>query len=213
MNFHYLIICATLLLSGCARFQPTRIEKKALSQITAHTSTASTNITACNIYNDYQSPTAHDITTQIRLLSLHITNKTALPISINSKTITPHIMHTDDFAKLTPKTYGCYFVPAIVLGSTGLLFLWQVGLPLAGLLTLFGINQSHRAADRTIASFNEQTLKETQTITPHSTKTFLIAIKHEHYKPILTIPIQTTTTIETCSLHLKKTMNLSFDLV
>lgn len=213
MNHHYIIICIALTLSGCARFQPTRIKKEIRTQAEARTATSSATIAAHTIHNDVPSPTARDIIEQVHLLSLSITNKTNTPIYIEAAKITPHIMQKQDFAKLVPKSYGCYFIPAVVLGSTGLLFLWQVGLPLAGLLTLFGINQSRRAAEHTISSFHGQTLDGIQTIPSFSTQTFLVAINHTHYKPDLTLIIKTKNSTEHCTLTFKKTILRSYNFI
>jgi hypothetical protein len=201
------------MLSGCTRFQPTRIKKEIRTQTGAQTSTSSVTVLAYSIYDDTPAPTARDIFEQAHLLSLSITNKTNASIFIDSTQITPHIMQKQDFAQLVPKSYGCYFIPAIVVGSTGILFLWQVGVPLAGLLTLFGINQSRREAEHTVVSFNEQTLNGTQTIAPHSTRTFLIAISKTLYQPDLTVMIQTKSSSEKCSLHIKKTPQSSYHLI
>ena len=213
MNQRYLIICIALILPGCARFQPTRLKKTIFTEAESHTTTSSVTVAAHTIHNDAPSPIARDIIEQAYLLSLSITNKTNTPIYIDSTKITPHIMQKQDFALLVPKSYGCYFIPAVVLGSTGLLFLWQVGLPLAGLLTLFGINQSRRAAEHTVASFHKQTLDGTQTIPPYSTRTFLVAINHTHYTPDLVLIIQTKNSTERCSLTFKKTMHRSYNFI
>lgn len=213
MNQRYILMCIALVLPGCVRFQPTRLKTEAITRTEAHAATSSVSATARIIHHDASSPTANDLMNQITMISLSITNKTDSPIHINPALITPAIIRSHDFAQLVPKSYGCYFVPAIVLGSTGLLFLWQVGLPLAGLFTLFGINQSRRAAERTVTSFSEQTLTDTKTIPPHSTHTYILAINLDHYKPDLTLIIKTKNSPEKCSLTFNKTTHQSYKFI
>lgn len=213
MKKYSLATCLLLVFCGCTRFQPTIIKSKKQSQTIGTTSTPTIHITAHTICHDTPSPGANNIIEQVNLLSLQITNKTNTPIFIDPIQTTPHIMQSKEFAQMVPKSYGCYFIPAAAVSCTGLLFLWQVGLPLAGLLTLFGINQSRKAATRTIDSFTQHALEDgIKTIPAFSSKTFLVAIHYNEYCPEITLSVNIKGKDEHCTVHLKKSIQTSYNL-
>lgn len=198
-------------LCGCNRFQPSSLKSKKQSTIVGCIANTNIAIKAYTIFHEAPSPVANDLIKHANLLSLHITNKTKAPISINPIKTIPHIMQSKEFAEIVPQSYGCYFIPATLLSCTGIVFLWQVGLPLAGLLTLFGINQSRKAAARTIASFNQHALGDDIKIIPAlSSKTFLIAIKHTDYQPEINLSLTIKGKEERWTLHLKKTIQKTY---
>ncbi len=211
--FHYAWLLF-LLLPACTHFKPAQLKKQSFIETKGSYDSTTTTVTAHHLQATDLSSAARSITSTINFLVLSIKNKTDSSISIDPATIQPHIMKLTELAPLIPKVYGCYFIPAAILGFSGFLFLWQVGIPLAGLLTLFGINQSQRAAQRTLSSTAPYLLDATcyKVIPPHSTTSFLIAIKKDAYQPTISLKLLTTKGDELCLLTCHKSLQPSYTL-
>lgn len=214
MQLYQLIAVILLFFTGCGHFKPTQLKKQNFVTTLGTYDSSTVSIKTHHLQDTDLSSAARTITATINLLALTVKNKTDKPLSLDPASIYPRIMCSDELKALIPKTYGCYFIPAAVVGFSGFLFLWQVGLPLAGLLTLFGINQSHRAADRTLTSTTKHLLEPGQLkyIAPHSTETFLIAIKRDEYQPALTLHVGNKDDEEVCTVTCNKSMHTSYAL-
>lgn len=159
------------------------------------------------------SPAAQDISRNINFITLRVKNKTKHLITIDTPNMTPKMMPLKEIASFIPQAYGCYFIPAVILGAGGFIFLWKIGIPLAGLFTLFGINQSKKAAEHTKNSLSIHLLNPRLpvTIPPLSTSTYLMAINKKDYTPSITFPIQTSKKeYGTCTLELCKSTSKSY---
>jgi hypothetical protein len=214
MNRLLLAILLIPLMPACARFKPTQLKQHHTIETTATYASPLVDVSARHVQDTDLSPTARDITAQLIFIALSVKNKSDGPLYIDPTTITPHIMHRRDIAPFIPKSYGCYFMPAAVLGVGGFFFLWKIGLPLAGLFTFFGINQSLGAAKRTQASIDRHLLDatHTQVVQPHTTSTFLVAIDENAYKPNFEIVVRSTAGPQTCTLTFCKSMQTSYAL-
>lgn len=213
------IVIATLLLgffffAGCARFRPTQLQQQAIATTSSLVTTDLFEIQATELQEIDGSATARSLSQSFHLLSLSIKNKTATPITLDPTSITPEIATLEELKQHVPRLYNCYFLPAAVIGTAGLLFFWELGLPFASLLTLLGFNQSRMAVEQTEQSIAAHLLAATElhTIPAHTTSTMLVAIKHATYKPSLTMTLQTSEGEKNAILSLHKSTHSTFRL-
>jgi hypothetical protein len=211
-------ILLILLLPGCLRFKPAYLQKQTYTHTTGMFNSPIIEATAKRIHDTDLSPTAGTITQHLEFITLTIKNKTGASYYIKSSSCSPLPISRPQLTALIPKSYGCYFIPATVLGFGGLLFLWQIGLPLAGLFTLFGIDQSRRAADRTLTSLTTHLFDSTRNVTlhPYTTTTVLLAIRKKDYTPQFSFSLRKAGSNEEdaiCSVPLIKNIDTSYTLI
>lgn len=206
------------LLPGCSRFKPAQLHKQTAIHTAGIFSSPTIEAKANRIHDIDLSPTARTITQQLELLTLTIKNKTGTSYYIEPSSCSPLPISRAELDTLIPKNYGCYFIPAAVLGFGGLLFLWQIGLPLAGLFTLFGVDQSRRAADRTLKSLTTDLFDSTRSVVlqPYTSTTVLLAIRKKDYTPQLGFALRTASSKEAgkiYSIPLIKNIDTSYTLI
>lgn len=206
------------LLGGCSRFKPAQLQKQTEIHTAGILSSPTIEAKANRIHDTDLSPTARTITQQLELLTLTIKNKTNTSYYIEPSSCSPLPISRPELAALIPKSYGCYFIPAGILAFGGLMFLWQIGLPLAGLFTLFGVDQSRRAADRTLKSLTTDLFDSTRHVAlqPYSTTTVLLAIRKKDYIPQFSFALRTANSKEAgeiYSVSLIKNIDTSYTLI
>lgn len=201
-------------MSGCARFRPTLLKKEGVSSISSSYSSPRIEIHGRHLQDVDIGPAARDICRDTYLIAVSIKNKTAVPVTLDPSTITPAPFPPRALKKNIPWIYGSYFLPAIVVGASGFLFLWQVGLPLASLLTLMGINQSRKAFIKTEESLTQHVIGDRYSllITPHTTTTFVLAIQHADYRPELKFICASEGKQEQCTLKFIKSLQPTYVL-
>jgi hypothetical protein len=114
-----------------------------------------------------------------------------------------------------PQQYGCYFIPAIVMTVGGFFFTWQLGLPFASLFTLFGFDQSRRAAARTKTSITKHCIATHHQfiVPPYSTATMLVVLDKKNYTGTLTFTAHAAQTAIPCHLQLHKKIATTYTLI
>ena len=212
MRIGFLFFLTLLFLPGCVRFQPTKISCTPASHTRAETSSPLFTVTAHVLPPPKVDTTAQTITRDVILVEISITNKTSALCSFKPGEISPLPMTHSELCTKIPLNYTCYFIPALITGIGGFFFMWHIGLPLAGMFTLFGINQSRRAAKCTAGSF-AKTLADPikKIIIPsYSTQKFLLAWHRKNFASKIAIVLEQETQIHRCEIELVKELTHTY---
>jgi len=217
MKYPLLVFFLSLIyvLPGCAKFKPAHFGKQANSYTAGICNTPSLTIKAIKLTDIDQTSTARAISAHIDFIQLTISNKSKDSYIIKPSSFHPTLLSKQELNKTIPQLYACYFIPAFICGAGGFLFMWHIGLPLAAFFTLFGIDQSKRAAQKTLTSItahlfdNEEDIK----LYPHSTKTLLLVVDKKQYTTHYSFIASNNSQKELCSFHLQKSTNDSFTLI
>ena len=209
-----LMALVLLTLGGCARFRPTLLKKESLSSLSSKYVSPRIDIQSHHLLDVDDGPAARDICRDNYLIAVAIKNKTSLPLALDPSTIRPTPLSPLVLKKNIPQLYGSYFLPAIVVGASGFLFLWQIGLPLASLLTLAGVNQSRKAALKTAESIAQHVIDDNRSliIPPHTTSSFVVAIRRADYHGQLKLTCHVQESKEKCTLTFIKSLQSTYAL-
>lgn len=201
-------------LGGCARFRPTLLKKESLSSLSSQYFSPRIEIQSHHLLDVDVGPAARDICRDNYLIAIALKNKTSVPLTLDPSTIQPAPLAPAILKKNIPPFYSSYFLPAIVVGASGFLFLWQVGLPIASLLTLVGVNQSRKAALKTAESIAQHVIddKRSLIIPPHTTSSFVVAIRRADYHGQLKLSCHVQESKEKCTLTFIKSLQSTYAL-
>ncbi len=215
MKLSPMLIITLFFLTGCMRFQPTKLTRTPHSKASVQKSSPLFTVSASVLTPPHIDVTASKITHDFVLVETSLTNKTSSSATLLSEMITPQIATRAELRAHIPRNYTCYYIPAIITGLGGFFFMWHIGLPLAGLFTLFGINQSRRAADRTAVSLNAHIIDPATTITipPYSTQKFLLAWNIKNFAPHISFTMRQGDKDHVFRVELRKTLTHTYAFV
>ena len=216
MKRHVIVLLlAAGFLPSCSHFKPTRLLNQAQTTTTAVFDTPALHASAHLLTHHDLTSTARTLTDAVEFVAVTVKNKTAHQLTISATSLSPVCMSAQELSSYIPQQYGRYFIPAAAFTIGGLFFTWQLGLPFAALFTLFGFDQSYRAADRTLTSIMRScpTTQAPRIIAPYASSTFLVAISKQEYTGTLSFTASSATTSTPCHLQLLKRINNTYTLI
>lgn len=207
-----LLVTILFTMPGCARFRPARLEKTQTRVASAICTKNAIEIQVHEAINVGKTLAARDVSSKFVFFTTQIKNLTPDSVSIKHDDIYPRPITIEDIKKQLPLSYGCFFIPAATLTFAGFLFLWKICLPLAGLFSLFGINQSQKATEGILKQYASFMIPNNTPITvePNSTQEMLLVFDRNTYNGVINITVSKKNTHAEYLLELTKHREVNF---